>query len=105
MLFNIMADMLAIMTEHEKADGFIEGVVPYLVDEGLSIFQYVDTTILFMEHDFEKAIKLKLILLAFEQLSGLKLISIRASCYVLVRPKTRSMLMPICLVVGRARFL
>jgi hypothetical protein len=97
--------MLAIMIQREKVDGFIEGVVPYLVDEGLYILQYADTTILFMEHDFEKARKLKLILSAFEQLSGLKLTSIRASCYVLVRPKTRSMLMPICLVVGRAHFL
>ena len=43
------------------------------MDGGLSILQYADDTILFMEHDMEKARNLKLILSAFEQLSGLKI--------------------------------
>jgi hypothetical protein len=68
-----VADMLAIMIEHAKGDGIIEGVIPHLVDGGLSILQYVDYTILFMEHDFEKARTPKLILSAFKQLSGLKI--------------------------------
>jgi hypothetical protein len=29
----------------------IRGVVPHLVDDGLSILQYVDDTILFVDHD------------------------------------------------------
>jgi hypothetical protein len=66
LLFNIVVDMLAIMIKCAKVDGLIEGVVPHLVDGGLSILQYVDDTILFMEHDFVKARKLKLI-------SGLKI--------------------------------
>jgi hypothetical protein len=73
MLFNIVADMLAIIIECAKVDGQIEGVVPHLVDGGLSILQYADDTILFMEHDLEKARNLKLILTTFEQLSGLKM--------------------------------
>jgi hypothetical protein len=36
-LFNILADMLAIMIECAKVDGLIEGVVPHLVGGGLSI--------------------------------------------------------------------
>jgi hypothetical protein len=39
MLFNIVVDMLAIMIEHAKNDGLIEGVIPHLVDGGLSIIQ------------------------------------------------------------------
>jgi hypothetical protein len=73
MLFNIVANMLAIMIEHAKIDGQFEGVIPHFVDGGLSILQYADDTILFMEHDFKKAKHLKLILSAFEQLSGLKI--------------------------------
>jgi hypothetical protein len=73
MLFNIVADMLAIMIEHAKINGHFEGVIPHLVDGGLSILQYADDTILFMEHGLEKAKNLKLILSAFEQLSGLKI--------------------------------
>jgi hypothetical protein len=65
--------MLAIMIERAKNDGLIEGVIPHLVDGGLSILQYADDIILFMEHDLEKALNQKLILSAFEKLSGLKI--------------------------------
>jgi hypothetical protein len=64
MLFNIVADMLAILIERAKSDGQIEGVIPHLVDGGLSILQYADDTIQLMEHDLEKARNLKLILAA-----------------------------------------
>ena len=72
-LFNIVVDMLAIMIERAKTDGLFEGVIPHLVDGGLSILQFADDTILFMDHDLEKAMNLKLILSAFEQLSKLKI--------------------------------
>jgi hypothetical protein len=65
--------MLAIMIERTKFDGKIERVIPHLVDGGLSIHQHADDMILFMEHDIEKAQNVKPILLAFEQLSGLKI--------------------------------
>ena len=72
-LFNIVADMLAILINRAKVQGQIKGVIPHLIDDGLSILQYADDTILFMDHDLEKAINLKLLLCAFEQLSGLKI--------------------------------
>jgi hypothetical protein len=65
--------MLAIIIKRAKEDGQINGVVPHLVDGGLSILQYVDDTILFMEHDLEKTRNMKLLLCAFKQLSGLKI--------------------------------
>jgi hypothetical protein len=68
-----VVDMLVVLIEHAKVDGQIDGVVPHLVDGGISILQYADDTILFIEHDLKKARNLKLILLAFEQLSGLKI--------------------------------
>jgi hypothetical protein len=73
MLFNIVAGMLTIMIERTKDDDQNEGVIAHLVDGGLSILQYADDTILFMEHDLEKARNLKLILVAFKHLSGLKI--------------------------------
>jgi hypothetical protein len=54
-VINIVVDMLAILIERAKSDGQIKGVIPHLIDGGLSILQYVDNTILFMEHDLEKA--------------------------------------------------
>jgi hypothetical protein len=54
MLFNIVVDMLAIIIEWAKVDGQIEGVVPHLVDEGLSI-RYANDTLIFMDPDVDKA--------------------------------------------------
>jgi hypothetical protein len=72
-LFNIIADMLAILIARAKEDDQVEGLIPHLVDGGVSILQYADDTIIFMAHDLEKALNMKLILCIFEQLSGLKI--------------------------------
>ena len=72
-LFNIVADMLVLFIKRAKAEGLLSGVVPHLVDDGLSILQYADDTILFMDHNLEQARNMKTILYAFEQLSGLKI--------------------------------
>ena len=65
--------MLAILLNSAKVDGQISGVVPHLIDGGLSILQYTDDTILFMDNDLEKARNMKLLLCAFVQVSGLKI--------------------------------
>ena len=72
-LFNLVADMLATLVDRAKTNGQFKGLVPNLVDEGLSILQYVDDTILLMENNVEDARNLKLVLGAFEKLSGLKI--------------------------------
>jgi hypothetical protein len=73
LLFNLVADMLTLLITRAKEDGQIRGLVPHLVEDGISILQYADDTILFMEHDLEQAANMKLLLCAFEQLSGLKI--------------------------------
>ena len=72
-LFNIVADILAILIKRAKDDGQIRGVIPYLVDDGLLILQYADDTILFQDHDIEQTKIVKLFLSVFEQMSGLKI--------------------------------
>jgi hypothetical protein len=72
-IFNIVVDMLPILIRRAKEEGQIAGLIPHLVDDGLSILQYADDTILFMEHDIDKAKNMKLLLSAFEQLSGMKI--------------------------------
>ena len=72
-LFNIVADKLATFVERAKLDGQVSGVIPHLVEDGLSILQYADDTILFMDHDLDEARNLKMLLCAFEELSGLKI--------------------------------
>jgi hypothetical protein len=65
--------MLAILINRAKNEGQISGVIPNILDDGHSILQYPDDTILFMYHNIEQARNMKLLLPAFEQLSGLKI--------------------------------
>jgi hypothetical protein len=64
-LFNIIADMLAILIARAKEDGQVDGLIPHLVDGGVPILQYADDTIIFMEQDLQKALNMKLILCIF----------------------------------------
>jgi uncharacterized membrane protein YebE (DUF533 family) len=64
--------MLAIIINRAKSDGQIKGVIPNLIDDGLSILQYADDTTLFVEHNIDQARNIKLLLSAFEKMSGLK---------------------------------
>ena len=65
--------MLAFIIERAEGDGQIGGLILHLIEGGVSLLQYADDTILFLEHDVDKAVNMKLILSLFEQLSGLKI--------------------------------
>jgi hypothetical protein len=58
--------MLVILIERAKADGQVGSLIPHLVEGGISVLQYADDTILFMDHDLQKALNMKLILCIFE---------------------------------------
>jgi hypothetical protein len=47
-IFSLVADMLAVLIERSKGMCFFDGLVPHLVEDGLSILQYADDTILFL---------------------------------------------------------
>jgi hypothetical protein len=51
--------MLAVLIKRAKADDQIQGIVPHLLDDGLLILQYANETIIFMDHDLEKAANMK----------------------------------------------
>lgn len=51
--------MLAYIGGRAKDDGHVRVLIPHLVDAGVSILQYVYDTIIFIEHDMDKAIDLK----------------------------------------------
>ena len=65
-LFNIVVDMLTVLIGRANENGQVGGLVPHLVDGGVSILQYANDTILFMEHDLAKARNMKLVLCLFE---------------------------------------
>ena len=53
--------------------------------------QYADNTILFLEHDLEKAVNMKLILAYLSNCRGLKYFVIRVKYFVLVNTRTHKM--------------
>jgi hypothetical protein len=57
-LFNVVVDMLSILINRAKEENQTKGLVPNIIDEGLSILQYADNTILIIDHDFEKKHKI-----------------------------------------------
>jgi hypothetical protein len=57
--------MLAIIIARAIEDDQIKGIVPHLIEDGLSILQYADDTIIFMDHDIEQAKKYELAPLHF----------------------------------------
>jgi hypothetical protein len=48
-----VADMLAILVSRARNNNMISGLVPHLLDDWLSILQYANDTILFIEDDIE----------------------------------------------------
>jgi hypothetical protein len=65
--------MLALLIARAKDDGPVQGVIPHLIENGLSILQYADNTVIFMSRDIAKAINMKFLICVFEKLSGLKI--------------------------------
>lgn len=72
-LFILVVDKLTVLINQAKNDDQVRGVVTHLVEDGLSILQFADDTIIFMYNDLERAKNIKLLLSVFEQLSGLKI--------------------------------
>jgi hypothetical protein len=69
MLFNVVANMLAMIIASAKEDGLLGGIIPHLVEGEDGILHYANNIILFMEQVVEKAVNMKLILYMFEHLS------------------------------------
>jgi hypothetical protein len=65
----------------------VGSLLPHIVDGGISILQYADDNILFMEHDLEKAFNMKPIMCMFEQLSGLKINFHKSEIFCFGKPR------------------
>ena len=71
-LFNLAAECLTKMVISAQKNNLIKGLAFGLVEGGVGILQYADDTIIYLEHDVDKAVNLKLMLYIFELMSGLK---------------------------------
>jgi hypothetical protein len=50
-----------------QQNNLISGLISNLIPHGIAILQYVDDTIICLDHDLEKARNMKLLLYSFEQ--------------------------------------
>jgi hypothetical protein len=71
-LFNLVAYCLTRMVHKAQDHGLITGLISHIIPKGVVILQYADDTILFLKHDLDGAIHMKLLFL-FEMLAGLKI--------------------------------
>jgi hypothetical protein len=73
-LFNIVAEMLAIVIAREKQDEQIGGLVPHHVDWGISILQYAEMTQFYSWNTiWKKVVNMEQIVCFCEQLYRLKI--------------------------------
>jgi hypothetical protein len=73
LLFNLVVDALATMSERPNLANLIKGPVPDLVDGGLTHLQYADDIVIFLEAEEEYVANLKFILYYFENMPVLKI--------------------------------
>jgi hypothetical protein len=73
LLFNLTADGLANMIRKAQLEGLIKGLVPHIIDNGVTNLQYADDTIFLLQNDLYMARNLKFILILFEHMSVLKI--------------------------------
>lgn len=73
LMFDLVVDALAAMVEAAKVGGHISGLVPYLIDQGVSMLQYAYDTVLLMEKTDENMLHMKFLLYCFEKMFGLKI--------------------------------
>jgi hypothetical protein len=72
-LFNFVADYLTRMVHKAQQNGLITGLISYIIPSGVAILQYADDTIIFLKHDIEGAMHMKLLLYLFKMLASLKI--------------------------------
>lgn len=73
LLFNIIADALSAMLSRASKAKIIHGLVPHLVEGGLTYLQYSDDTILLLQFSPENLGNTRLILSCYEAMLGMKI--------------------------------
>ena len=73
LIFNFVADALSAMLAKDRAAGHIKGLVAHLIPGGVTHLQYAHDMMLLFKPDNHSIASIKLLLLAFELLSGLKI--------------------------------
>jgi hypothetical protein len=73
LLFNLVANALATILTKAREAGMIKGLIPELIEGGLTHLHYADDIVIFLECAEESIAKTKFLLYCFENMSGLKI--------------------------------
>jgi hypothetical protein len=73
LLFNLVIDVFSKMLGKAGNKGYITGLLSSLYLEGVVSLQYVDNTLLFLDHDYNSVCHLKWLMVCFEKLPGMKI--------------------------------
>jgi hypothetical protein len=87
LLFDLVADALDGMLTRAKEAGHFAGVVPHLIEGGVSHLQYADDTIILIQNTQLGITNLKFLLICFELLSGMKINFHKSEVLVLGAPQ------------------
>lgn len=63
----------SLYSEQSQSAGYIKGVVPHLIEGGITHLQYADDTVIMMEGDAESIKNVKFLLYCIEWMTGLKI--------------------------------
>lgn len=73
LLFDIMADSLSAILDKARDAGHLKGVIPHLIPRGVTHLQYADDTVLLFQLDSLSIATVKILLVCFEAMSGMKI--------------------------------
>lgn len=68
-----MVDSLSAIFDKAREDGHLKGVVSHLISGGVTHLQYGDDTILLFQPDLTSITTVKIMLICFEAMSGMKI--------------------------------
>jgi hypothetical protein len=88
LLFDFMADALSALLDAATRARNLRGVVPHLIQGGVTHLQYANDTILLLDLDDRSIANLKFILIAFKILSGLKINYLKSEVIVMGAPSS-----------------
>jgi hypothetical protein len=82
MFFYLVAEALTKMVLRVQSNGMLVGLDDYLIPIGV-VLQYADDTVLYINHDVEKCISLKLLFYSFELMYALKINFMKSQNFVI----------------------
>jgi hypothetical protein len=86
LLSDFIADALSALIDAATRSGHLRGVVPHLIQGGVTHLQYANDTIPLLALDDSCIANLKFLLIAFEILSGLKINFLKSEIIVMGAP-------------------